>query len=82
MKILLAIDHSKCSKEAIKRVTAQLRTKGTQVHVVEPITAYVSATLIPHYVSHVAEIEEDRREPSKALGRTCCLATSQGRLQS
>jgi Universal stress protein family len=51
MKILLAIDDSKCSKEAIKGVTAQLRTKGTQVsvlHLTEPITAYVSAGLIPH----------------------------------
>jgi nucleotide-binding universal stress UspA family protein len=70
MKILLAIDHSRCSKEAIKRVTAQLRTKGTQIrvlHVVEPITAYVSAGLIPHYVPHVAEIEEDRSSQAKHL---------------
>jgi nucleotide-binding universal stress UspA family protein len=70
MTILLAIDGSKCSKEAIRRIIAQLRTKGTQVrvlNVVEPITAYVSAELIPHYVPHVAEIEEDRRNQAEHL---------------
>ena len=70
MKILLAIDGSKCSKEALKRVIAQLRTKGTQVrvlHVVESINAYISAGLIPHYVPHVTEIEEDRRNQGEHL---------------
>lgn len=70
MKILLAVDGSKCSKEAIKRVIAQVRPKGTQVrvlHVIEPIISYISAGMIPHYVPQVDQIEQDRKKEALDL---------------
>ena len=39
------------------------------LHVVEPVTAYISAAMIPHYVPHVAAIEEDcMKEPKNSCG--------------
>lgn len=70
MRILLAIDDSKYSQAAVRRLIAQVRTKGTQVcvlHVVEPITAYLSAGMVPHFVPYVAEVEEDRKKQAKTL---------------
>jgi nucleotide-binding universal stress UspA family protein len=70
MKILLAIDDSECSREAVRSVAARFRQKGTEVrvlHVVEPIAAYISAELIPHFVPHVAKVEEDRRKEAQVL---------------
>lgn len=70
MRILLAIDDSECSREAIRSVSAQFRQKGTEVrvlHVVEPIAAYISAELIPHFVPHVAKVEEERRKQAQEL---------------
>jgi len=70
MRILLAIDGSTCSKQAIRKVITQVRSKGTQVHVlhvIEPITAYISAGMIPHYVPHVDQIEEDRKKEAQKL---------------
>ena len=70
MKILLAIDESEFSKEALRTLIEQVRTKGTEVrvlHVVEPITGYMSADMIPHFVPYVAEVEEDRRKQAKGL---------------
>ena len=70
MRILLAIDDSKYSQAAIRRLVAQVRTKGTKVcvlHVVEPVTAYISAGMVPHFVPYVAEVEEDRKKQAKTL---------------
>ena len=70
MKILLAIDNSRSSQEARRAVAKQFRTKGMQVrvlHVVEPISAYVSAGMIPHFVPHVAKVEQERRKEAKEL---------------
>jgi nucleotide-binding universal stress UspA family protein len=70
MKILLAIDHSKFSQEATRTIARQFRTKGTQVrvlHVVEPISAYISVDMIPHFVPHIAKVEEERRKEAKEL---------------
>jgi nucleotide-binding universal stress UspA family protein len=70
MRILLAIDGSKCSKEAIRKVITQVRSKGTQLrvlHVIEPITAYISAGMIPHYVPHIDQVEKDRKKEAQEL---------------
>ena len=70
MRILLAIDDSAFSREALRSVPAQFRQKGTAVrvlHVVEPIAAYFSAELIPHLVPRIAQVEEDRRKQAKEL---------------
>ena len=70
MKILLAVDDSKFSQIAMRTVAKQFRTKGIQVrvlHVVEPIRAYVSADMIPHFVPHIAKVEQERRKQAKEL---------------
>lgn len=70
MKILLAIDHSKFSQIAIQTVAKQFRTRGAQVrvlHVVEPISGYISADMIPHLVPHVAKVEQERRKEATML---------------
>lgn len=70
MKILLAIDRSDFSKVAMQAVARQFQTKGTQVqvlHVVEPISAYVSVDIIPHFVPHIAKVEQDRQKEARIL---------------
>ena len=70
MRILLAIDNSKFSRVVVRTITSQFRTKGTEVrvlHVVEPISAYVSADMIPHFVPHIAKVEDERRKEAKEL---------------
>ncbi|MGH9681700.1 MAG: universal stress protein [Candidatus Acidiferrales bacterium] len=70
MKILLAIDESTFSKAAMLTVARQFRAKGTEVrvlHVVEPVSAYVSVDMIPHFVPHIEKVEQDRRKESQAL---------------
>jgi nucleotide-binding universal stress UspA family protein len=68
MKILLAIDNSKFSQIAIQAVAKQFRTKRTQVrvlHVVEPISTYISVDMIPHFVAQIAQVEQERRKEAK-----------------
>jgi nucleotide-binding universal stress UspA family protein len=70
MKILLAIDHSKFSQEAMRTIARQFRAKGVEVrvlHVVEPISAYISADMIPHFVPHITKVEEERRKEAREL---------------
>jgi nucleotide-binding universal stress UspA family protein len=70
MRVLLAIDGSKFSEEAERAVLAQLQRTGTEVrvlHVVEPISSYVSADLFPHLVSDTAQIEQDRHKQAREL---------------
>jgi nucleotide-binding universal stress UspA family protein len=70
MRVLLAIDESKYSEQAERAVLAQLRKTGTEVrvlHVVEPISSYVSADLFPHLVAHSAQIEKDRHKQAREL---------------
>jgi nucleotide-binding universal stress UspA family protein len=68
MKILLPIDDSESSRHALQTLIAQARTEQTEVrvlNVVEQISGYISADLIPHRVAYVAEIEKDRREEAR-----------------
>jgi len=70
MKILLAIDNSKYSQLAVRTITRQFRAKGTPVrvlHVVEPISTYISVDMIPHFVPHIEKVERERRKQAKAL---------------
>ncbi|MGA7795049.1 MAG: universal stress protein, partial [Candidatus Acidiferrales bacterium] len=70
MKLLLAIDNSKYSQLAVRRIARQFRTKETQVrvlHVVEPIITYISVDMIPHFVPHIAKVEQERRKEAKEL---------------
>ena len=70
MKLLLAIDNSKYSQLAVRRIARQFRTKGTQVRVlrvVEPISTYISVDMIPHFVPHIAKVKQERRKEAKEL---------------
>ena len=70
MKILLPIDESKFSQYAIQAVLRQFQRRGAQVrvlHVVEPVSAYISADLMPHFVEHVEAIDTDRRRQAQTL---------------
>jgi len=70
MNVLLAIDNSRSSQEATRVVAKQFRAKGMQVrvlHVVEPISAYISADMIPHFVPHIAKVEQEPRKDAKEL---------------
>ena len=70
MRVLLAIDDSRFSQEAIRSLLKQVQPKGNLVrvlHVIEPISAYISAGMVPHLVPYVAEVEEDRRKQANKL---------------
>jgi universal stress protein A len=70
VRILLAIDDSEWSRAAVRSVAEQFRQQGAEIqvlHVVEPIAAYISAELIPHFIPHVATVEEDRRKQAREL---------------
>ena len=70
MKVLIAIDGSKYSQAVVQRVIEQLRKDGSEVHVlyvIEPVRAYVSVAMIPHFVPRVAAIEEDRKKEAREL---------------
>jgi len=76
MKILLAIDNSRFSQIAMQTVAKQFRTKGTEVrvlHIVEPISTYISVDMIPHFVPYVAKVEQERRKEAKELVRRAAL---------
>lgn len=73
MKILLAVDNSRFSQAAIQAVAKQFRATGTQVrilHVIEPIGVYLSPGMIPHFVPHIAKVEQERRKEAKILVET------------
>jgi nucleotide-binding universal stress UspA family protein len=70
VRVLLGIDGSKYSAAAVQSVIEQVRIEGTEVHVlhvIEPVRAYISAAMIPHLVSHVPAIEEDRKREAQDL---------------
>jgi nucleotide-binding universal stress UspA family protein len=75
MKILLGVDDSRCSQEAVRTVIEEFRPRGTEVHVVhaiEPISAYFSAEYFPHFVSKIEGVEKDRLEEAGALVKKVC----------
>jgi len=70
MRILLAIDDSRFSEEAIRSLLKQVQPRGNAVqvlHVVAPISVYISPGVAPHSIPYVEEVEEDRRKQAKKL---------------
>jgi nucleotide-binding universal stress UspA family protein len=70
MRILLPIDHSKFSEEALRTVASLVGPKGNQVrvlHVIEHPSAYVSADMIPRVVEHTAQVEKERIAEARVL---------------
>jgi nucleotide-binding universal stress UspA family protein len=70
MKILLPVDQSTFSQEAVRVLASQLRPKGHEVrvlHVIEHTTAYLSADLYPHFVRQTALTARDVQTESQLL---------------
>ena len=70
MRVLLAMDESQFSREALRAVIRQYQRHGTEVrvlHVVQPISAYLSADLMPHFVEHLGTIEQDRKRQAQRV---------------
>ncbi len=70
MKVLLPIDESRYSQEAVGFLLRQMQKRGTRVrvlHVIEPVVAYVTAGMIPQLVRSVAGVERDRQREARAL---------------
>jgi nucleotide-binding universal stress UspA family protein len=70
MRILLPIDDSPYSQEALRLLLTQFQKRGTQVrvlHVVEPVTAYFTAGMVPELVETTVSIERQRRNQAKTL---------------
>lgn len=75
MKVLLAIDESPFSQEAVQSVIDHFRPKETQVQVVnviEPIGAYFSAEWFPHLTPYTAKVEQEREKQAGALVENVC----------
>ena len=70
MKIVLGVDESKFSEEAVRSLMEQFPSGGTEVHIVhaiEPISAYFSAEYFPHFVPRVKQVEQDRLKQAHIL---------------
>jgi nucleotide-binding universal stress UspA family protein len=75
MKIMLGVDESRFSEEAVQNVLEQFRPRGTEVqvvHVIQPISAYFSAEWFPHFVPKVEGVEQDRAKQAGALLNKVC----------
>src|SRR5579862_2501327 len=70
MRILLPIDDSPYSREAVRSLVAEFQTRGAEVrvlHVIEPVRAYLTAGMVPEIVIDNAQIEAERLKQSTAL---------------
>ena len=75
MKVLLAVDESPFSQEAVQSVLDQFGPKDTQVqvvNVVEPISAYFSAEWFPHFTPYAEKVEQEREKQAGALVQDVC----------
>jgi nucleotide-binding universal stress UspA family protein len=70
MRILLPVDDSPYSQEAVRSLIAEFQTRDTEVHVlhvIEQVMAYVTAGMVPEIVIDNAQIEAERLKQSTAL---------------
>ena len=70
MHILLPVDDSPYSQEAVRSLMAEFQTRGAEVrvlHVIEPVWAYLTAGMVPEIVIDSAQIEAERLQQSTAL---------------
>jgi nucleotide-binding universal stress UspA family protein len=85
MKILLAIDDSACSREALRFMVGQVKEQEVEVRVlsvVEPVSVYISADVFPHFAPQVEEIEEDRKKQANELVAGVTKQLQQGRCKA
>jgi nucleotide-binding universal stress UspA family protein len=70
MRILLPVDESPYSEAALNALLAEFKPRGTQVrvlYVIEPITAYLTAGMVPELVTVSAQIERSREKEAETL---------------
>jgi nucleotide-binding universal stress UspA family protein len=70
MRILLPVDDSPYSQEAVRSLVAEFQTRGTEVrvlHVIESVAAYLTADMVPEIVVDTAKIEAERLKQSTTL---------------
>ena len=70
MRILLPVDNSPCSQEAVRSLMAEFQRRGAEVrvlHVIEPVAAYLTADMVPEIVVDNALIEAERLKQSTTL---------------
>ena len=73
MKILLAVDESKFSEEALKTVAGQFPPQGTEVrvlHVLQPITLTAPPQMAAGYAPELAAQEKQARELVERAAQT------------
>ena len=72
MRVLLPVDGSKWSDEAVRAVITAFRPEEAQVRVlsvIEPIHVYLSAAMIPHIAHDSPQIEAERKQQANELVR-------------
>ena len=70
MKILLPIDQSQFSQEALRTLLSLVRPERNQVHVlhvIEHSPLYVSADMVPHIVKETEHLERERVAEARVL---------------
>lgn len=70
MRILLPVDESPYSEAALNFILTELKPSGSQVRVlcvIEPLTAYMTAGMMPQLATVSVQIERSRREESETL---------------
>ena len=70
MRILLPVDDSPYSQEAVRSLVTAFQTRGAEVrvlHVIEPVRAYLTAGMVPELVIDNPQIEAERLKQSTAL---------------
>jgi nucleotide-binding universal stress UspA family protein len=70
MRILLAMDDSRFSQEAMRSLINQVQPKGTKVrvlHVIAPVPAAFAIEMAPYVPYYSEEVEEDRRKQADKL---------------
>ena len=70
MRILLAIDDSRFSQEAMRTLIKQVQPNGTKVrvlHIIAPVPAAFAIEMAPYVPYYSAEVEKDRRKQADKL---------------
>ena len=70
MRILLPVDDSPSSQEAVRSLVAEFQTRGAEVrvlHVIEQVRAFLTAGMFPEIAIDNAQIEAERLKQSTAL---------------
>jgi len=70
VRILLPVDESPYSQAALRAVLTQFQPRGIQVRVlcvIEPLTGYFTAGLVPEFVTQNPQIDLSREQESKKL---------------